>query len=81
MYVCPIISDSYTVILKKIANFTMKIVPSLIIKAQVSNYVLLITYCERSELSGLFNGTDFLYIYFRPAVHRAVNVLNVSTCI
>ena len=52
-------------------------------------------YCERSELSGLFNGTDFLYIdiyiyiyiyryiYFRPAVHvrRAVNVLNVSTCI
>ena len=41
--------------------------------------------CERSELSGLFNGTDFLYIYiyvyFRPAVCRAVNVLNVSTCI
>ena len=28
--------------------------------------------CERSELSGLFNGTDFLYniiyIYFRPYV-------------
>ena len=38
-------------------------------------------YCERSELSGLFNGTDFLYIYFRPSVRRAVNVLNVSTCI
>ena len=35
--------------------------------------------CERSELSGLFNGTDFLY--FRPSVRRAVNVLNVSTCI
>ena len=37
--------------------------------------------CERSELSGLFNGTDFLYIYFRPSIRRAVNVLNVSTCI
>ena len=47
--------------------------------------------CERSELSGLFNGTDFLYIYIYKyiciyicifqAVRRAVNVLNVSTCI
>ena len=35
--------------------------------------------CEQSELSGLFNGTDFLYIF--QAVRRAVNVLNVSTCI
>ena len=40
-----------------------------------------LSYCERSELSGMFNGTDFLYIYFRPVVRRAVNVLNVSTCI
>ena len=37
------------------------------------------SYCERSELSGLFNGTDFIYIF--QAVRRAVNVLNVSTCI
>ena len=37
--------------------------------------------CERSKLSGLFNGTE--YIYFRPSVRRAINVLkcNVSTCI
>ena len=34
--------------------------------------------CERSELSGLFNARIF---YIRPAVRRAVNVLNVSTCI
>ena len=41
-------------------------------------------YCERSELSGLFNGTDFLYNYICSifqAVRRAVNVLNVSTYI
>ena len=42
-------------------------------------------YCEQSELSGEFNGTDFLYIYINKymfqAVRRAVNVLNVSTCI
>ena len=42
-------------------------------------------YCERSELSSLFNGTDFFYIYMFiiifQAVRRAVNVLNVSTCI
>ena len=25
--------------------------------------ILSIYYCERSELSGLFNGTDFLYNY------------------
>ena len=37
--------------------------------------------CERSELSGEFNGKDFLYIYIFQAVRRAVNVLNVSTCI
>ena len=37
--------------------------------------------CERSELSGEFNGTDFLYIYLFQAVHRAINVLDVSTCI
>ena len=43
--------------------------------------------CERSELSSLFNGTDFFYIYIYiyicifQAVRRAVNVLNVSTCI
>ena len=52
-------------------------------------------YCERSELSGLFNGTEFLiaseasflvcsmariFCIFQ-AVRRAVNVLNVSTCI
>ena len=36
--------------------------------------------CERSELSSLFNGTDFS-IYIFQAVRRAVNVLNVSTCI
>ena len=36
-----------------------------------------ICYCERSELSGLFNARIF-YIY---PVRRAVNVLNVSTCI
>ena len=38
-------------------------------------------YCELSELSGEFNGTDFLYIYIIyifQAVRRAVNV---STCI
>ena len=48
------------------------------------------TSCERSELSGQFNGTDFLnlslyilllYNYIFQAVRRAVNVLNVSTCI
>ena len=33
--------------------------------------------CERSELSGQFNARIF-YIY---PVRRAVNVLNVSTCI
>ena len=48
-------------------------------------------YCERSELSGLFNARIFyiyviyiyicLYIYIFQAVRRAVNVLNVSTCI
>ena len=37
--------------------------------------------CERSELSGEFNGTDFLYIYLFQAVRRAINVLDVSTCI
>ena len=41
--------------------------------------------CERSELSSLFNGPDFryiyIYIYIFQAVRRAVNVLNVSTCI
>ena len=38
--------------------------------------------CEQSELSGEFNGTDFLYNYMVfQAVRRAVNVLNVSTCI
>ena len=37
--------------------------------------------CERSELFGEFNGTYFLYIYIYQAVRRAVNVLNVSTCI
>ena len=44
---------------------------------------------ERSEFSGVFNGIDFLslyiYIYIYvcvfQAVRRAVNVLNVSTCI
>ena len=25
-------------------------------------------YCEQSELSDLFNSTDFLYIFFRPYV-------------
>ena len=41
--------------------------------------------CERSELSGEFNGTDFLYniyniyiLYKLYAVRRAVNVLCVS---
>ena len=51
-------------------------------------------YCERSELPSLFNGTDFYiilyiyiyiyiynYVYIFQAVRRAVNVLNVSTCI
>ena len=37
--------------------------------------------CKRSELSGVFNGTDFIYIYMFQAVRRAVNVLNVSTYI
>ena len=39
--------------------------------------------CERSELSSEFNGTYFLSIYIGifQAVRRAVNVLNVSTCI
>ena len=37
--------------------------------------------CERSEISGVFNGTDFIYTYMFQAVRRAVNVLNVSTCI
>ena len=41
----------------------------------------MIGYCERSELSGLFNGTDFIYACVFQAVRRAVNVLNVSTCI
>ena len=40
-------------------------------------------YCEQSDFSGEFNGTDFLYIYIYiymfQAVRRAVNVLNVST--
>ena len=34
--------------------------------------------CERSELSGRFNSTDFLYIYLFQAVRRTVNVLDVS---
>ena len=39
------------------------------------------TNCERSELPSLFNGTDFyIYVYIFQAVRRAVNVLNVSTC-
>ena len=44
--------------------------------------------CERSELSGLFNARIFYiytciynYVYIFQAVRRAVNVLNVSTCI
>ena len=41
--------------------------------------------CERSELSGLFNAWIFyiynMFIYIFQAVRRAVNVLNVSTCI
>ena len=42
--------------------------------------------CERSELSGLFNARIFyiyvyIYNYIFQAVRRAVNVLNVSTCI
>ena len=35
--------------------------------------------CERSELSCLFNGPDFHYIF--QADRRSINVLNVSTCI
>ena len=48
-----------------------------------NNILKTINNCERSELSGEFNGTDFIYIiiYFRPSVRRAVNVLNVSTCV
>ena len=38
------------------------------VKKLPSNY-------ERSKLSGVFNGTDFLYIGIFPAVRRAVNVL------
>ena len=37
-----------------------------------------LTSCERSELSSLFNARIFYIIY---PVRRAVNVLNVSTCI
>ena len=39
--------------------------------------------CERSELSSLFNGLDFCYIYISifQAIRRAENVLNVSMCI
>ena len=41
-----------------------------------------LTSCERSELSGLFNARIFyIYVYIFQAVRRAVNVLNVSTCI
>ena len=35
--------------------------------------------CERSELSGVFNGTDFLNLF--QAIRSAINVLNVSMCI
>ena len=42
------------------------------------NFRITFSNCERSELSGLFNARIF-YIY--QAVRRAVNVLNVSTCI
>ena len=46
------------------------------------HYYYILYYCERSELSGVFIGTDFLYILcVFQAVRRAVNVLNVSTCI
>ena len=47
-----------------------------------------LTSYERSELSGLFNARIFyiiiynnIYICIFQAVRRAVNVLNVSTCI
>ena len=43
-------------------------------------YVLFLLYCVQSELSGLFNGPYFRYIYMFQAIRRAVNVLN-STCI
>ena len=45
---------------------------------EVQYYVLHIytTYCERSELPSLFNGTDFfyIYVYIFQTVRRAVNV-------
>ena len=39
--------------------------------------------CERSELSCVFNGPEFhyIYIYIFQVDRNSVNVLNVSTCI
>ena len=37
--------------------------------------------CKQSELSGLFNGPDFHYIYIFQALRCAVNVLKIYTCI
>ena len=34
--------------------------------------------CKRSELSSVFNGQDFRYIFQVDC--RSINVLNVSTC-
>ena len=49
-----------------------------------SNYQYTCNY-ERSELSCVFNGTDFLYniyiLYMFKAVRHSVNVLNGSMCI
>ena len=46
--------------------------------------MIIVCNCERRELSSVFNGLDFCYIYniyIFQAIHRSINVLNVSTCI
>ena len=35
--------------------------------------VYILCYCERSELSGLFNGTHFLYNYHRVGITKSVD--------
>ena len=79
-------SNVLKVILSNELPITLMLAPLMLC---ISLVFIVKNYCERSELSGLFNGTDFLslslYIYICicvfQAVHCAINVLNVSACI